>query len=416
MLVILMTSMGAPVSFPISLPQLFWRSFFPAADSAYRQFSLQRQVVMLLFWPLFLSLMLVNRLCLWLDTLLFPAFAELEIRQPVFVAGIPRSGTTFLHRLLAGDNQRFTTTALWELIFAPSILQRRVWICVAALDRKLGAPCAGALHWLERKLLGGLDGVHRTGLRDPEEDYLALAPFLGCFLLILPFGDGAFWRLARLDSDGCAADRKYLTGIYRSLIQRHLYVYGSGRTFLSKNPSFTPWLHSLAEEFPDARFIACVRTPHEAVPSQISSILIGARIFSGNTDPDWWRRGLTGMLTHYYETLMDCHQRWPEHRFRIVAMTELADSPMATINSIYQTFTMPISDTYRDWLGRENEKAKQYRSGHHYAGDALGISAEEISERFDKPIRYFNLNSLQERPNGDHIRRRPTTPAESMQP
>jgi hypothetical protein len=394
MLVIPMTGMGATVSLPISLPQLFWRSFFPAADSAYRQFSLQRLLVMLLFWPLFLGLMLVNRLCLWLDTLLFPAFADLKIQQPVFVAGIPRSGTTFLHRLLAGDSQRFTTTALWELIFAPSILQRRVWLCFAALDRKLGAPCAAALLWLERKLLGGLDGVHKTGLLDPEEDYLALAPFLGCFLLILPFGDSAFWRLARLDSDADHADRKRLTGIYRGLIQRHLYVHGSHRTFLSKNPSFTPWLYSLAEEFPDARFVACVRTPHEALPSQVSSILIGARMFSGKPDLDWWRQGMTGMLVHYYETLMDCHQRWPEHRFRIVAMTDLARSPMATIDAIYQTFGLPISDAYRDWLSREDEKAKQYRSGHQYAGDALGISSEEISQRFAKPIHYFNFSDL----------------------
>lgn len=382
------------MSLPISLARLFWRSFFPAADSAYRHFSLQRLIVMLLFWPVFISLLLINRLCLWLDTLLFPAFHDIEVQQPVFVVGIPRSGTTFLHRLLAGNSQRFTTTALWELIFAPSILQRHFWLSVAALDRKLGAPCASLLHWLERKLLGGLDGVHQTGLLDPEEDYLALAPWFGCFLLILPFGDSAFWRLAYMDRDASAVEKRRLTGIYRGLVQRHLYVHGSNKTFLSKNPSFTPWLHCLSDEFPDARFIACIRTPQEAVPSQISSILLGARIFSGRPDIDWWREGLTGMLAHYYEILMDCHQRWPESRFRVVAMEELAGAPMATIGAVYQTFLWPITDSHHEWLSNENEKAKRYRSGHQYAGDALGISSEEISKRFDKPIRYFDLNSL----------------------
>lgn len=394
MLVIPTTGMGTTVSLPISLARLFWRSFFPAAGSAYRRFSLQRLVVMLLFWPVFISLLLISRLCLWLDTLLFPGFRDIDIQQPVFVVGIPRSGTTFLHRLLAGDSQRFTTTALWELIFAPSILQRRFWLTAAALDSKLGAPCARTLHWLERKMLGGLDGVHKTGLLDPEEDYLALAPWLGCFLLILPFGDSAFWRLAYIDRDASTVEKTRLTGIYRGLVQRHLYVHGSNKTFLSKNPSFTPWLHCLSEEFPDARFIACVRTPHEAVPSQISSILVGARIFSGRPDVGWWREGLTGMLAHYYEILMDYHQRWPEYRLRIVAMKELAGAPMATIGAIYQTFLWPITDSHREWLSNEDEKAKRYRSGHQYAGDALGISSEEISQRFDKPIRYFDLNSL----------------------
>lgn len=278
--------------------------------------------------------------------------------------------------------------------FCSSILQRRIWLGFAVLDRKLGAPCARTLHWLERKLLGGLDGVHKTGLLDPEEDYLAMAPYLGCFLLILPFGDSAFWRLARLDSDASAADRKRLTGIYRSLIQRHLYVHGSDKTLLSKNPSFTPWLHSLGEEFPDARFVACVRTPYEAVPSQISSILVGARLFSGKPDLDWWRQGLTGMLVHYYEILMDCHQHWPQNRFMVVPMTDLASAPMATIDAIYQTSLGAINDSYRDWLSKENEKAKQYRSGHQYAGEALGISSEEIGQRFAKAIRHFKFSDL----------------------
>jgi hypothetical protein len=75
-------------------------------------------------------------------------------------------------------------------------------------------------------------------------------------------------------------------------------------------------------------------------------------------------------------------------------MTDLARSPMATIDAIYQTFGLPISDAYRDWLSREDEKAKQYRSGHQYAGDALGISSEEISQRFAKPIHYFNFSDL----------------------
>ena len=412
MLVTPMTGMGATVSLPISLPKLFWRSFFPAADGAYQRFSLQRLVVMLLFWPPFLGLLLINRFCLWLDNLLFPAFRSIDIKQPVFVVGIPRSGTTFLHRLLAGDRQRFTTTTLWELIFAPSILQRRCWLYLAALDRKLGAPGAGTLHWLERKLLGGLDGVHKTGLLDPEEDYLALAPYLGCFLLILPFGDNAFWQLARLDRDASADQKKHLTGIYRGLMQRHLYVYGSDKTLLSKNPSCTPCLHSLVEEFPDARFIACTRTPYEAVPSQVSSILIGARVFSGKPDVSWWRRGLTDMLEHYYETLMDCHQCWPEHRFQLVSMRYLAGAPMATIDAIYQAFDLPVGQSYRHWLSKENETAKQYRSGHQYAGDALGISCEEISQRFAKPIHYFNFSDLQEPSiNGETFRGRSAAPA-----
>jgi omega-hydroxy-beta-dihydromenaquinone-9 sulfotransferase len=386
-----MIGMGLIVTTPPSFWRLFRRSFFPAADGAYRQFSLQRVVIMLLFWPVFLSVTLINRLCLWLDTLLFPGFTEIEIHQPVFVVGIPRSGTTFLHRLLAGDTDRFTTTALWELIFAPSILQRRFWLAFADFDRRLGAPLSRLLFFLERRALGGLDGIHQTGLRDPEEDYLALAPYLGCFLLILPFGDTSLWRLAYLDRDADQASRKYLTRLYRQLIQRHLYVHGKNKTFLSKNPSFTPWMESLKEEFPDSRFIACIRSPQEAVPSQISSILPGARIFSGNPDLSWWRAGLTDMLLHYFNVLMQCHERWRKEKLQIVKMTELASSPMTTISRIYQRFDWTANTPYQHWLENEERTAKSYRSGHQYTATTLGIDAAEIEEKFNQAINYFQL-------------------------
>ncbi|MFN3712573.1 MAG: sulfotransferase [Alcanivoracaceae bacterium] len=393
MLVIPMTGMGQAVHPPLSFFRLFWRSFFPARDSAYRRFSWQRLLVMLGFWPLFLTLALINRLCLWLDTLLFPGFRQIDIRQPVFVLGIPRSGTTFLHRLLAGDDSRFTTTALWELLFAPSILQRRLWMALARLDARLGAPMAGLLHWLERKLLGSLDGVHKTGLLHPEEDYLALAPWLGCFLLILPFGDGSLWQLAYLDRDASPDQKKRITGLYRGMIQRHLFVHGHDRTFLSKNPSFTPWLHSLAAEFPDARFVACVRSPQEAVPSQISSILIGVRLFSGKPDQNWWREGLMTMLEHYYAVLMQASAQLPKSTLQTVNMAQLAAGPAEALHSLYQTFNWPIEAGYRDWLATQDAQAKSWRSGHHYSGATLGIGQDTIEQRFADAIRHFRLDA-----------------------
>jgi len=386
--------MCAAMMYPaISLPRLFWRSFFPAADSAYRKTSLQRLLVLLLFWPLFLSLLLINRLCLWLDTILFPDFKQLTIDQPLFVVGVPRSGTTFLHRLLAMDCQRFTTTALWELVFAPSIVQRRFWLALASLDRRLGSPCAMLLRRLERGTLKGLDDIHKTGLLDPEEDYLALSAHLGCFLLILPFGDTALWRLAYLDREAPDAEKQRLMRCYRGLIQRHLYVHGADKTFLSKNPSFTPWIKTLQQEFPDARFIGCIRTPHEALPSQINSILIGARIFSGKVDIDWWREGLSDMLAHYYEILVQLHKEWPTESFQIVKMAALAQSPCTTIKALYDSFGWTLQARYQSMLETAEQNAKQYRSGHCYEGEKLGINAADTERTFSQAIAYFELSA-----------------------
>ena len=115
--------------------QFFVMSWLPAYDGRAGRFSLQRLLVMTLFWPLFLLVQAINGLGLLLDYLLFPDFRRVQVREPLFVVGVPRSGTTFLHRLLAMD-ERFTTTALWELLFATSITQRYFWTGVARLDKR----------------------------------------------------------------------------------------------------------------------------------------------------------------------------------------------------------------------------------------------------------------------------------------
>lgn len=364
-------------------PRLFWYSFFPQKDGAYSEFSIQRCGVMLIFWPAFLFYLITTWICLGLDHLIFPQFRRIKIKAPVLVIGIPRSGTTFLHRLLAGDGQRFTTMSLQELVFAPSIIQRIIWKNLSALDVFFGSPVSVLLAWIQDKLFSGLDGVHSTRLNQPEEDYLSLSPMLACFLLILPFGDPAFLRLSRFDQVASVTEKEQLKKFYAGLVQRHLFVHGEALTFLSKNPSFTPMLKTLAEAFPDARFIACLRNPNEAVPSQVSSMLVGARIFSGRVNEAWWRRKLSNMLQFYYAHLFDSLPGVGESRHHFVRMENLTAFPEKSIQMLYRKFGFSFDDSYRVWLKKESRNAKLYRSGHAYHGAALGIQATDLCEQFD---------------------------------
>jgi hypothetical protein len=298
------------------------------------------------------------------------------------VVGVPRSGTTFLHRLLAGDRERFTTTALWELIFAPSITQRFFWRGVGRLDALVGAPLSRLFFRLERWVLGGLDDVHQTGLRDPEEDYLALLPVLGCFLLVLAVPDPALWRLTYADRDLPAAEKRRLMAAYRRFVQRHLYFHGEHRTFLSKNPSFTPFMATLADAFPDARFIGCLRNPTAAVPSQINSIVIGGKLFDGRDTADYWREGFLAMLDYYYRHLLEQLDGLPEGRGALSVMENLAAAPGETVSEFYRTFDWTPSPAYRAFLEGEDRRAAGYRSGHRYSLENLGVDPGRLEGTF----------------------------------
>ncbi|MGB0184984.1 MAG: sulfotransferase, partial [Opitutales bacterium] len=70
-----------------------------------------RRILFLLLAPLLLAVQVFHWLGLFLDELLFPNYRKVKIEAPVFITGIPRSGTTFVHRTLAHDSMQFTTVS-----------------------------------------------------------------------------------------------------------------------------------------------------------------------------------------------------------------------------------------------------------------------------------------------------------------
>jgi hypothetical protein len=122
-----------------------------------------------------------------------PAVRELPITQPVFVTGLFRSGTTFLHRLLALDPQ-FRSPLMWELMEpAPSPSPKlhsgskaeadEVRALELALDRKARRDRRHEGIEAGKALGFHLDGVHDFAADLPEECQMAYVPYLPCYLM-----------------------------------------------------------------------------------------------------------------------------------------------------------------------------------------------------------------------------------------
>jgi len=71
------------------------------------RFTLKRFFFLISFFTIFPLAQVFNRICFLLDDLFFSDYRKIAIKQPVFIIGNPRSGTTFLHRLMAQDQERF---------------------------------------------------------------------------------------------------------------------------------------------------------------------------------------------------------------------------------------------------------------------------------------------------------------------
>ncbi|QGU32394.1 sulfotransferase [Thermochromatium tepidum] len=353
-----------------------WRAYVPAPGQPHP--SRKRRLVMTLFLPLFALVQGLHWLGLLLDELLFPGYRRVQIREPLFVLGVPRSGTTYLHQVLAQD-ARYTTFHAWECLFALSISARYVWLGLARLDALLGRPGARLIGWLERHAFSGLDAVHPMRLDTPEEDYFALMPALACFILVLPLAHAeSIWHLGTFDRDLPEPERRRLLAFYRGCLQRHLYVHGPDKRLLSKNAAFAPLAGSLVAEFPDARFILCLREPERTLPSQLSSIQSGLALFDSlSVAPDLPER-LSAQLGFYYRHLEQVFAALPESRCAWVTMQTLNSDLGTTLERVHAQLGLELSDDFRRILRLETERSRRYRSGHDYRPEHFGPNIQHI--------------------------------------
>lgn len=324
--------------------------------------------------------LVLQRMCLLFDDFWFPDYKRLELKTPLFIVGPPRSGTTLLHRLVAADRQQFTTTSLIELVLAPAIWQKMLLRQISRLDRKLNDPIRKTVKWIEKKLAGP-EQVHPTSLFDPEEDYLALLPFRACFLMVLAFPYAeSIWRLARFDDQIGEQQRRQVTREYRRLIQRHCYVFGTGKSYLCKNPSFCSWLNSLQEEFPEAKFLGVVRRPSSTLPSQLSSIKQGMAGFGYSVQEPWIVQQFTLLYQDYYREFVRFFRESANTTAAWVGYDHLRNDPKPTLTAALNQLSFQISDESEEVLEQQSGRSQGYQSGHRYSFEEFGIDPELFAE------------------------------------
>lgn len=247
-------------------------------------FSVRRIIALTLILFLVPALIVWNHTGFILDDVLYPDWRDTHIDRPLFIVGNARSGTTWLHRLIAQDSDNFTSFLLWEIMFGVSITWRRVFICLYNFDKH----CLFGLQFkfittIENCLVGDVK-VHKLGLQEFEEDeWLMMHIFLNQLVLLLfPLGGGLHYSLPSFDK----ADkielplyiRKQIFTYYKECVQRHLYARSGNfagqksKIFVSKNPSFTMRLELLYETFPGCRVACLLRDPMQSIPSMISYI------------------------------------------------------------------------------------------------------------------------------------------------
>ena len=329
----------------------------------------------------------LNASLMSLDAVLYPGVKQHPMSAPVFIVANPRSGTTYLHRLMAMDEERFATMRLWQTMF-PSVSAHRGLRAIWNMDQKVGAPLTRIVKRVERMVFGGWEGVHDMGFERTEEDESFFFMMgVSASLMLTHIMPQEFERLGIFD-DMPADWRSTVMDNYDTFVRSYLYAGDDRRTYLCKNVFSSGRVRSLHEQYPDARFVHIVRHPYEAIPSFCSMFSMPWRLLRPDIAPDsdttrTWAR----IATAFYRHLHELQAELPPEQFISIRYDELMRRPVETVESVYQRFGLLMTRELRERLQHEVTRRSAFESRHTYSLETFGLSAahiqEELSDIFD---------------------------------
>lgn len=307
-----------------------------------------------------------------------PECLSVPIRRPLIIAGVPRTGTTALHMLLARDPQ-FQGLQHW-IIPNPIVRPARAQWPHHALHRA-AAERVRALAETSPKA----NRVHTVGVDDVDE---CLALMMQSFvtnqlpsLLNLPSYDTWYLRQDEAESYRRLADNLRLIGNAEP-----------EKTWLLKNPTHLLRMQSLLTVFPDARIIHTHRDPVETFGSLCSMLAA----FRGNPEPGSPEACVIGprQLRLYSDAIrhtMDVREQHAE-AFHDVHQSRLETDPMGVVSGIYARFELELSaeaeQRMRAWVA---EQPVSGRPEHRYRPEDYGLHPSEIRDTLHDYIERYGL-------------------------
>jgi hypothetical protein len=350
-----------------------------------RFISIRRAIVVLLIYPSFLLHLMFNWLFLVLDELIFPKYRKTPADRVAFIIGVPRSATTYLFHRLAEDRRHFHAFPLWELIFAPSICQKYIYLGWGKLSSKMGYPVRSLIRLIDRSFISGkkLSTIHTTGLFLPEEDeMLFLWNLSSAFYYFFFPQTPTLQKLLYHDRDLPEKIKRANLRYYKNCIRRHNYVFdrNNERYYLSKNPTFTPKLASVVEAFPGARFIYPLRSPLDTIPSTISLMAANYSKFCRMPEKYPLRNETRDLLIDWYLYAHEVLTKQIGENGLTVLYPEIKSDPVKVFRQLYAFLELPEPDVIIREIEEGKRKKRTHRSMHRY-DDTLGIDRALIREK-----------------------------------
>lgn len=274
-----------------------------------------------------------------------PEIHDIPVQRPIVVLGLPRTGTTHLHNVLAAD-PALRSLPYWEAlepVVAPGAPDERRAATAFALD-------------VVNRSMPLFVRMHEMTTDHAHEEIQLLAIDLSSMLFetIAPMPS---WRDHYLGRDQTPTYR-YL----RTVLQALTFLRGGDRWVL-KSPQHLEQIPALLAVFPDATFVVTHRDPVAVTGSVLTMLAYAARMATDHPDP----RGVAAYWAPRIEQLLGAclrdHELLPPARTVHVRLPDLVAGDLAVVRRIYDAAGQPFDDRAEAAIGAYVRTHPQGRHG-----------------------------------------------------
>lgn len=325
-----------------------------------------------------LRILLTHRLRVQVWRREHPEVAAQKVERPLIIAGLPRTGTTFLYQLLAQDAQ-FRAPRTFEI------------------DRPVPPPQEDALQNDPRvkEVQRGIDVIHRI-----VPHFQAIHPIAARFpdecqqITSYQFSTIGFQHIMHVPSfQRWLLQHDFTTDLefHRTFLQ-HLQSAWHRERWLLKSPAHVQYLATLLKVYPDAMVIHTHRNPQEVMGSVSSLSWTMQDVFSDSADPLRAGKGQLDFWSSVTELcLQDRDKLGATDAIFDMRYPELIADPMDLVRRIYSHFDLQLTDaTEQQMLQFIAENGQRKRGHHKYDPAVFGVGGldqidvyRQYRQRFD---------------------------------
>ena len=302
-----------------------------------------------------------------------PHVANETIEAPVFIVGMPRAGTTFLHNLLAQDIDRFRAPMHWEVMdFVPPPRGDEQWWHPRVLAITLQ-------HVIFRTLAPTSWQFHPLDAQNAEECLPVMAMDMSSVYFHYVFNTPSYmnWIQKKTEHDSTFKLHKQ----YLQLMQSNQE---NKKQWLLKSPWHMNHLDAIAKAYQDAIFIAPHRDPKKLVAS-VSSLMVRFHgVYSNDLHPENIGQS---QIDHWKTIASRFHDarksRISKERSVDIKFDDLNNDPIQIAQMIYDKLGWELTELTKQRMKRFLHESA-FKKGHHlYSPDWFGVTEKDIDEAFE---------------------------------